>query len=351
MSIDYNEKFLELRKKIAKIAEGNSELNQNNNINYNRLKELELNSNQKIDIITNNFTNLKNEFMSITTNYSLLNKSSNLQKSFDYSNYIKEENNNLNYLRNLTKKISEEINKNSIENQNIINLRFLDLENKIKNIFDKKKKGRKNIKKEIIFLENTAKENIENINIKIENKKNEEENMILNIGEGFKKEMGNINNLIKEIKSDNDKSNLAYEDKTKEINEWIQNNFKKERKKRETFQKNVLEILKETCKKLSDDFYNNNENENEENEEDEEEIENNDKNNNLDTNTKEINNNEINEISERYVESNNDNNNNYSDRNNYIIKENVYINDYEDNDEEKDENNDYNENYEENKEV
>jgi len=351
MSIDYNEKFLELRKKIAKIAEGNSELNQNNNINYNRLKELELNSNQKIDIITNNFTNLKNEFMSITTNYSLLNKSSNLQKSFDYSNYIKEENNNLNYLRNLTKKISEEINKNSIENQNIINLRFLDLENKIKNIFDKKKKARKNIKKEIIFLENTAKENIENINIKIENKKNEEENMILNIGEGFKKEMGNINNLIKEIKSDNDKSNLAYEDKTKEINEWIQNNFKKERKKRETFQKNVLEILKETCKKLSDDFYNNNENENEENEEDEEEIENNDKNNNLDTNTKEINNNEINEISERYVESNNDNNNNYSDRNNYIIKENVYINDYEDNDEEKDENNDYNENYEENKEV
>ena len=289
--------------------------------------------------------------MSITTNYSLLNKSSNLPKSFDYSNYIKEENNNLNYLRNLTKKISEEKNKNSIENQNIINLRFLDLENKIKNIFDKKKKGRKNIKKEIIFLENTAKENIENINIKIENKKNEEENMILNIGEGFKKEMGNINNLIKEIKSDNDKSNLAYEDKTKEINEWIQNNFKKERKKRETFQKNVLEILKETCKKLSDDFYNNNENENEENEEDEEEIENNDKNNNLDTNTKEINNNEINEISERYVESNNDNNNNYSGRNNYIIKENVYINDYEDNDEEKDENNDYNENYEENKEV
>ena len=351
MSIDYNEKFLELRKKIAKIAEGNSELNQNNNINYNRLKELELNSNQKIDIITNNFTNLKNEFMSITTNYSLLNKSSNLPKSFDYSNYIKEENNNLNYLRNLTKKISEEINKNSIENQNIINLRFLDLENKIKNIFDKKKKGRKNIKKEIIFLENTAKENIENINIKIENKKNEEENMILNIGEGFKKEMGNINNLIKEIKSDNDKSNLAYEDKPQEINEWIQNNFKKERKKRETFQKNVLEILKETCKKLSDDFYNNNENENEENEEDEEEIENNDKNNNLDTNTKEINNNEINEISERYVESNNDNNNNYSGRNNYIIKENVYINDYEDNDEEKDENNDYNENYEENKEV
>ena len=134
MSIDYNEKFLELRKKIAKIEEGNSELNQNNNINYNKLKELELNSNQKIDIITNNFTNLKNEFMSITTNYSLLNKSNNLQKSFDYSNYRKEENNNLNYLRNLTKKISEEISKNSIENQNNINLRFLDLENKIKNI-------------------------------------------------------------------------------------------------------------------------------------------------------------------------------------------------------------------------
>ena len=327
-------------------------MNQNNNINYNRLKELELNSNQKIDIITNNFTNLKNEFMFITTNYSLLNKSNNLQKSFDYSNYKKEENNNLNYLRNLTKKISEEINKNSIESQNIINLRFLDLENKIKNLFDKKKKARKNIKKEIILLENTAKENIENFNIKIENKKNEEENMILNIGEGFKKEMGNINHLIKEIKSNNDKSYLAYEDKAKEINEWIQNNFKKERKKRETFQKNVLEILKDTCKKLSDDFYNNNENE--ENEEDEEEIENNDKDNNLDTNTNEINNNEINEISERYVESNNDNinnNNNYSGRNNYIIKENVYINDYEDNDEEKDENNEYNENYEENKEV
>jgi hypothetical protein len=78
----------------------------------------------------------------------------------------------------------------------------------------------------------------------MEDKKNEEENMILNIGEGFKKEMGNINNLIKENKSNNDKSNLAFEDKINEINEWIQNNFKKERKRRETFQKNVLEILK-----------------------------------------------------------------------------------------------------------
>ena len=263
---------------------------------------------------------MKNEFTSTTTNYSLLNKSNNLQKSFDYSDCWKEENNNLNYLRYLTKKLSEEINKNSIENQNNINLRFLDLENKIKNIFEKKKKARKNIKKEIILLENTANENIENINIKIENKKNEEENMILNIGEGFKNEMGNINNLIKEIKSDNDKSNLAYEDKTKEINKWIQNNFKKERKKRKTFQKNVLEILKETCKKLSDDFYDENENE------EEEEIKNND-NNNLDTNINEINNNEINEISERYVESNNDNNKNinYNGGNNYIIKENIIL--------------------------
>lgn len=346
MSIDYNEKFLELRKKIAKISEGNSELNQNNNINYNRLKELELKTNQKIDIITNNFTNLKNEFMSITTNYSLLNKPNNLQKSFDYSNYRKEESNNLNYLRNIAKKISEEINKNSIEYQNSINLRFLDLENKIKNIFDKKKKAKKNLKKEIIMLDNDAKENIENINIKIENKKNEEENMIINIGEGFKKEMGNINNLIKEIKSDNEKTNSAYAQKTKEINDWIQSNFKKERKKRENFQKKVLEILKETCQKLSDDFYNNNDNEeNEENEEGEEEIENND------NNTNEVNNNEINENSGRYVENSDINTLNYNDRNNYIIKENVYINDYEDNDDDKEENNEYNENYEENKEV
>ena len=347
VDVDYNEKFLELRKKIAKIAEGNSELNQNSNMNYNRLKAIELNSNQKIDEITNNFTNLKNEFMSITTNYSLLNKSNNLQKSFEYSNYKKEENNNLNYLRNLTKKISEEINNNSIDNQNNINLRFVDLENKIKNIFDKKKKARKSIKKEIIFLENDIKENIENINNKIESKKNEEENMIINIGEGFRKEMGNINSLVKDIKSINEKSNLAYEDKIKEINEWIQNNFKKERKKRETFQKKVLEILKETCKKLSDDFYNNNNNDNEENEEDEEEIENNDKNNNINVGT-----NDINEINENYPEENDNNRN----RNNYVINENVYINDYEDNDddnenEDKNEYNEYNENYEANKEV
>ena len=254
MSIDYNEKFYELRKKISSISEGDLELNPGNNKYKNRLKQLEQTTNQKIEIISDKFTSLKNEFISLTSNYSSQKPS--IQKSFEYSNFKNEEDeNNKTYIKNLTKKISDDINKNIIEQQSMINIKFLELENKIRNIFEIKEKNRNIIKKDIVLLANNTKENIENLNMKIEERKNEEENILINIGESFKKEMDNVNSLIKDMKQEND--NFNNQNKIIEINELIQNNFKKERKKRDNFQKNVLGILKDTCQKLSDNFYGN----------------------------------------------------------------------------------------------
>ena len=278
MSIDYNEKFLELRKKIAKISERNSEYSQNNNIYKNWLRELEFKTNQRLKNISKNFTSLKDEFISITTKYAFAHSNKNYpSKLFEYSNYKdEEEDNTKNYLKNFSKMISEDINKDIIERQNDINIKFLELENKIRNIFDAKQRPKNVIKNEIVLIANNVKDNIENINMKIEEKRNEEQNIIVNIGESFKKEMDNVNDLINK---DNEKTNVNYKNKINEINEWIDNNFKKERKKREMFQKNVLRILKDTCQKLSDDFYggdnedeleeeeNNNEEENANNEE------------------------------------------------------------------------------------
>ena len=169
MSINYNEKFLELRKKISSISEGNFELNNSNNKYKNRLKELELKTNQKLTNISNNFTSLKNEFISLTANYT--SRKPPTPKTFEYINLKKEEDeNNKEYIRNYTKKISDEINRNILEHQNMINIRFLELENKIRNIFETNQKNRNNIKKTIVFLANNTKDNIENLNIKIEEK-------------------------------------------------------------------------------------------------------------------------------------------------------------------------------------
>ena len=324
MSIDYNEKFLELRKKLTMISEGNSEINHINNKYKNKLRDLELKTSQKLNIISDNFTSLKNDFISMNSNYFLSNNNNSnksmsfnsyFNKSFDYSNYKKEENGNKNYIKNLSKKISEDINRNKLDQQNYINIKFLELENKIRNIFEIKQKNRNNLKRELILIVNNSKENIENINLKIEEKKNEEENILLNIGESFKKEMVNVNGLINEIKKEKENSNLIYEDKIKEINEFIQRNFIKERKKRENFQKNVLGILKDTCQRLTDTFYGS-DNENEENEENDYNYEGK---NNLEENEFYI---EENNIEEMAKNNNNIREINYENENNNYINEN-----------------------------
>ena len=341
MSIDYNEKFLELRKKLAKISDDNSEFNQNNNSHKNRLRELELKTNQKLNIISNNFTSLKNQFISMTSNYTFPNKKSYSPKSFDYSNYKKVEDNNNNYLKNYRKKISEDINRNILEQQNNINMKFVELESKIKNVFEQNQKNRNNIKKDIVLLANNVKYNIEDINMKIEDKNKEEQNILISIGENFKKEIDNVNELIKELKKDKEKSNANYKTKINEINEWIQNNFEKERKKREAFQKNVLGILKDTCQKLSDDFYGH-------------DYENDEENENMEENVEENENNEENENYDEEDDEEQDNNNFKNDNNGYIYDKNLNhifieenannINIYADNKYNK-ENDDYNEEY------
>jgi len=83
------------------------------------------------------------------------------------------------------------------------------------------------MKREIISLANNTKDNIDNMNIKIEEKKNGEQNILLNIGESFQKEINNANDFINEIKNEKEKSNLNFSNKIKEINEWIDNSFKK----------------------------------------------------------------------------------------------------------------------------
>ena len=93
MSVDYNEKFLELRRRIAKISERSSEYG-NNNKYKNRIRELELKANQKLNVVSKKFTLLKDEFISITSNYISPNNTSTNRsftpKPFDYFYYKKE---------------------------------------------------------------------------------------------------------------------------------------------------------------------------------------------------------------------------------------------------------------------
>jgi len=126
----YNEKFLELRRRIAKISENSSDYG-NNDKYKNRIRGLDLKTNQKLNIISKNFNLLKDEFISIKSNYISPNNTSTnrsyIPKSFDYFYYKKEpEDNNKNNLKNYYKNINEDINRNIIDQQNNINLRFLE---------------------------------------------------------------------------------------------------------------------------------------------------------------------------------------------------------------------------------
>ena len=354
MSIDYNEKFKELRKKIANISEMNSEFSRKNNFYKNRLKQLELNSGQKIENISKKLTHLKNDFIKINSIFlnDVNNKAFNKNSSFYYPLMQKKENDEKKiFLKNFSNQISEEILNNSKEIQNNLYLKLFEMENRLKKIIEKKREDKKLLKKEIIMLAGDVRENFENLNQKVDTNKLKEESILSSISENFKKEIYNTNIEIKEMQKSNEKNEMVYANKIKEMNDWIANNFRKEKRKREMFQENVMNILKETCQKLSDDFYrNNNEYEEDENEMNEEEenirIYNNNMNqfNNLGIN-------ENNNINKEFSYNNNKNNNlinievnqnpnqekEEEEENNIINKENNIINNEDNNDEENNE--------------
>ena len=326
MSIDYNEKFKELRKKISILSEQNNETSKNKNYYKNRIKQLELNSEQKIDTISKKVNSLKNDFIKLHTIYNLEhNKNINKYNSFYYPSSQKEElaEKKL-FIKNLSNQISEQISTNSKEIQNDIYLKFYEMENRIKGIFNKKREEKKYLKKEIIMLAGEFKNNLENLNQNIENKRIQEEKIVININENFRREINNTNLTIKEMQRINEQNENVYINKIKEMNNWIIDNFRKEKRKRENFQENVMNILKETCQKLSDDFYKNNDINNY-NQEDNSEIHENefyDTNNNINNNNlykyNEIENNNINiEINQNQNQDKEEqiNNNNYEENN------------------------------------
>ena len=357
MSIDYNEKFKELRKKIANISEMNSEFSRKNNFYKNRLKQLELNSGQKIENISKKLTHLKNDFIKINSIFlnDVNNKAFNKNSSFYYPLMQKKENDEKKiFLKNFSNQISEEILNNSKEIQNNLYLKLFEMENRLKKIIEKKREDKKLLKKEIIMLAGDVRENFENLNQKVDTNKLKEESILSSISENFKKEIYNTNIEIKEMQKSNEKNEMVYANKIKEMNDWIANNFRKEKRKREMFQENVMNILKETCQKLSDDFYRNNNSNNNEYEEDENDVNEEEENIRIyNNNMNQFNNlgiNENNNINKEFSYNNNKNNNlinievnqnpnqeKEEEENNIINEENNIINNEDNNDEENNE--------------
>ena len=357
MSIDYHEKFKELRKNIANISEMNSEFSRKNNFYKNRLKQLELNSGQRIENISKKLTHLKNDFIKINSIFlnDVNNKAFNKNSSFYYPLMQKKENDEKKiFLKNFSNQISEEILNNSKEIQNNLYLKLFEMENRLKKIIEKKREDKKLLKKEIIMLAGDVRENFENLNQKVDTNKLKEESILSSISENFKKEIYNTNIEIKEMQKSNEKNEMVYANKIKEMNDWIANNFRKEKRKREMFQENVMNILKETCQKLSDDFYRNNNSNNNEYEEDENDVNEEEENIRIyNNNMNQFNNlgiNENNNINKEFSYNNNKNNNlinievnqnpnqeKEEEENNIINEENNIINNEDNNDEENNE--------------
>ena len=146
MSIDYNEKFKELRKKISDLSEMNSDFSRNKILYKNRLKQLELNSGQKIENISKKLNHLKNDFIKINSIFlnDVNNKAFNKNSSFYYPLLQKKEDDEKKiFIKNFSNQISEEILNNSKEIQNNLYLKFYEMENRLKKMIEKKREDKK----------------------------------------------------------------------------------------------------------------------------------------------------------------------------------------------------------------
>ena len=284
MSINYNEKFINLKKKLESLSYLNTSKNQINSMYLTKLNSIEISTNSRLNTINENLNSLKDDFISLTNDYSKKNNLNQTQKikypfitsltSFDYPSYqkitlIENDANSLNtdIFKNISNNFDQKLSEFRDENENYINSKFFDLENKLQILLERKIEEKNNIKGEILSIKNDLESNIENINNRVNEAQNENENILSNLYQSFNKEMNNVQNLIKEnADKENETENMKNE-KLEELKEFVTNKFSSERKKRENFQKNIFLILDDACKKLKENF---NGEEEEENEEDDE---------------------------------------------------------------------------------
>ena len=239
-SVDYNEKFKSLSKKISKIAQESKANAILANKYINRLNEIKEKSQKRIANLDKSFSALKEQYMKLTSQYdtntqNYKNKgiSSQIKVSANkITTQLKSQRDNMKeYIDSIMQTFEKGLEKKK-------SIQSVDGQNSLKEVEE--------IGKEIDTYSQEIEGRMSSEKVKIDK-------IVSDIKEDSSNEFGNVYELIKTeqtIKEDNRKE---FDSNIKELMSKISEEFKNEDKKREDFEKNIFDLIEDTVVKLSEE--------------------------------------------------------------------------------------------------
>ena len=239
-SIDYNEKFKVLGNKIAKIRTETKNNIALSNAYLSRLNNIEEKAQKRINNLDKSFSTLKDQYLKLTSQYDT------------NSQYYKTQG-QVNLFKNSSTKIKAQLQSQRENLSEFIDSTFETIEKVLnkKKVYDDNdieqfSKEIDSYQKEIGIFSKTLSDKVDKEKIKIDTALND-----IRGESGL--EFGKVIEKIKAeqiIKEDNKKE---FQANCKELMSKINEEFQKEEAKREDFEKNIFDLIEETCIKLTED--------------------------------------------------------------------------------------------------
>lgn len=239
-SVDYNEKFKCLSKKISKIAQESKANAMVANKYINRLNEIEEKSQKRIANLDKSFSSLKEQYMKLTSQYDTNTQN---YKNKGISSQIKVSAN----------KITTQLQSQRDNMKEYIDSIMLAFE---KGLEKKKSIQRVDGQNYLKEVEEIGKE-IDTYSQEVEGRMSSEkvkiDKIVSDIKEDSSNEFGNLYELIKTEQTIKENNRKEFDTNIKELMSKISEEFKNEDKKREDFEKNVFDLIEDTVVKLSEE--------------------------------------------------------------------------------------------------
>ena len=239
-SVDYNEKFKSLSKKISKIAQESKANAILANKYINRLNEIEEKSQKRIANLDKSFSSLKEQYMKLTSQYDTNTQN---YKNKGISSQIKVSAN----------KITTQLQSQRDNMKEYIDSIMLTFEKGLQKKKSIQSVDGQNYLKEVEEIGKEIDTYSQEIEGRMSSEKVKIDKIVSDIKDDSSNEFGNVYELIKTeqtIKEDNRKE---FDSNIKELMSKISEEFKNEDKKREDFEKNIFDLIEDTVVKLSEE--------------------------------------------------------------------------------------------------
>lgn len=236
VSIDYNKKFKELNNKISRISQETKENARIQNNYFSYINNIQQKCNKRFSNVDKGFNQIKNEFIRLINTY-------------DTNQNTKHSNNQLQYL---TQNIQTNLQEQRDSLCQYIDSVFNSITNEIISDHNVKVNEKKKLLKEAIEIKNEVTTHNKEIEMKITLEKSKMDKVINDIRKESCEEMQLVLNQIQEEQNIKTENKETFIKNCKKISGKIDEEFKRERKKREEFETNIFDLIDETCYKLSE---------------------------------------------------------------------------------------------------